>query len=171
MTTTATPTHERTRATVGSVVYRFEGQLGAMNPIGLFDQGIRFHNQFEGAVVDGPLAGGRIYGLDEFLLRPDGIGEIHAPEVIEHGDHRVALDVRGYVVPPEGLVVPALEAFLDPSFELPDVPFRVTGSAFAATTSPELQHLNSTTIVIEGEVNLATGRLDVEARAIDRRVS
>jgi len=165
--TTATHT-KRPRATLGELVYRFEGTLAEMYPIGVFPEGIRFHNRFDGTVVAGPFAGGRIFGPDLFLLRRDGVGEIHAPEVIDDGTHRVALDVRGYVVPPPGAPVPPLEALLDPSFEFPDVPFRVTGSALATTAAPEYQYLNRATIVIEGHVNLATGELAVEARAVER---
>jgi hypothetical protein len=73
-------------------------------------------------------------------------------------------------VPPPGAPVPPLEALLDPRFEFPDVPLRVTGSAFAATAVPEYQYLNRATIVIEGHVNLATGELVVEARAVERNV-
>lgn len=178
MTTTTTTTTtgrtpdlaraDRPRAVLGELVYRFEGSLGDLYPIGLFPDGIRFHNQFEGAVVAGPFTGARIFGLDEFLLRRDGIGEIHAPEVIDDGTRRVALDVRGYVVPPPGAPVPPLEALLAPGFEFPDVPFRVTGSAFVSTADPLLQYLNGTTVVIEGTVNMGTGSLDVEARAVER---
>lgn len=158
----------RPRATLGELVYRFEGNLGEMYPVGLFAEGIRFHNEFEGTVVAGPFAGGRIFGLDQFLLRPDGVGEIHAPEIIDDGVSRLSLDVRGYVVPPPGAPVPALEALLQPGFEFPDVSFRVTGSAMVATTAPAYQYLNAATVVIEGEVNLATGALRVEARAVER---
>ena len=169
MTTTTAPTpHPTAPPTLGATVYRFQGYLGPLNPVGLFDDGIRFHNTFEGQIVDGPFAGGRISGPDFFVLRHDGIGEIHAPELIEYGSHRVALDVRGYVTPPDGTPVPPLAALLEPGFEFPDVAFRVTGSALAATTSPEYAHVNGTTIVIEGEVNMATGALDVTARAVDR---
>ena len=154
--------------TAGGIVYRFQGELGPLNPVGLFDGGIRFHNSFDGAIVDGPFAGGRISGPDFFVLRPDGVGEIHAPELIEYGAHRVALDVRGYVVPPDGAPVPPLAALLEPGFEFPDVPFRVTGSAFASTTSPEFADLNRVTIVVEGEVNMGTGVLDVTARTVER---
>lgn len=153
---------------LGRVVYRFEGQLGELNPIGLFDEGIRYHNSFEGTIVDGTFAGGRIYGLDKFLLRPDGVGEIHAPEVVELGEHRVELDVHGYVVPPAGAPAPPLRAVLQPGFEFPDVPLRITGSALAATASPEYSELNSVTIVIEGSVNMATGRLEVTSRIVER---
>ena len=172
MTSKTTTTPRPTVApTLSATVYRFQGQLGALNPVGLFDDGIRFHNTFEGRIVDGPFAGGRISGPDFFVLRHDGIGEIHAPELIEFGSHRVALDVRWYVTPPDGAPVPPLAALLEPGFEFPDVPFRVTGSALAATTSPDFAYLNGTTIVIEGEVNMATGALDVTARAVDRPAS
>lgn len=159
---------ERPRASVGELVYRVEGQLDEMYPIGIFPEGIRFHNDFEGTVVDGPFTGGRFFGLDQFLLRRDGVGVIVAPEVIDDGEHRVALEVRGYVVPPPGAPVPPLEAILAPGFEFPDAPFRVTATALATTAAPEFQYLNSATIVVEGEVNLATGALTVEARAIER---
>jgi hypothetical protein len=167
MTTVAHPTKSVTAPRLGATVYRFQGVLGAPNPVGVFADGIRFHNHFEGHVIDGPFAGARISGPDYFVLRPDGIGEIHAPELIELGDVRVALDVRGYVVPPPGAPVPPLDAVVRPGFEFPDVPFRVTGSAFAATTAPGYEHLNGTTIVIEGTVNMATGDLDVTARQVD----
>lgn len=153
---------------LGDTVYRFEGELGPMNPVGLFDEGIRFFNQFEGRLVDGPFAGGRISGPDFFVLRHDGIGEIHAPELIEFEQHRVALDVRGYVVPPEGLTMPPLAVLLEPGFEFPDLPFRITASALASTTSPEFSYLNGITIVVEGEVNMGTGAMDVTARVVDR---
>jgi hypothetical protein len=163
-----TPVHTRPAVPVaGAVVYRFQGRLGELNPLGLFADGIRFHNTFEGTVIDGPFAGGRIYGIDKFLLRPDGVGEIVAPEVIELGEHRISLDVRGFVVPPAGAPVPPLEVLLDPDFEFPDVAFRVTGSAVAATTSVEHDALNRSTIVVEGTVNMATGLLDVTARVVE----
>ncbi|MPY96205.1 MAG: hypothetical protein GEV08_25015 [Acidimicrobiia bacterium] len=161
-------TEQRPIAELGDLLYRFEGRLGEMYPIGLFPEGIRFHNDFEGRVVAGPFAGGRLFGLDQFLVRPDGVGEIHAPEVIDDGRHRVALDVRGYVLPPEGAPVPAIEAMLDPRFTFPDVPFRVTGSVLLSTAAPAFAHLNRVVAVIEGHVNLADGHLLVEARAVQR---
>ena len=169
--TTGTEPDRRERATppvFGDVVYRFQGQLGELNPVGLFDDGIRFFNHFEGAIVDGPFAGGRISGPDFFVLRPSGVGEIHAPELIEFEHHRVALDVRGYLVGPDDMAFPPLTAVLEPGFEFPDVAFRVTASALASTTSPGFEHLNSAVIVVEGEVNMGTGAMDVTARIVDR---
>jgi hypothetical protein len=151
------------------LIYRFEGQLAEPYPIGRFDDGIRFHNDFEGTVVDGPFAGGRIFGLDQFTIRPDGVGFVDAPEVIEVGDVRVSVHVRGYVVPPAGAPAPSLDDIVDPDFTFPDVPFRFTGCALIRTAHPEHAHLHATVAVLEGTVNMGTGRLDVEARAADLR--
>ncbi len=153
------------RAGIGPLVYRFQGQLGELYPIGLFADGIRFHNHFEGRVVDKPFTGGRIFGLDQFRLRPDGVGVIVAPEVIDDGTTRVSLDVRGYLLPPAGAPAPPLEALLQPGFEFPDAEFRVTGSATIATADPAHAALNQTVAVIEGTVNMATGAMDVSAYA------
>lgn len=149
----------------GDLIYRFEGQLADMYPVGLFSEGLRFHNDFEGKVVAGPFSGARIFGLDPFLLRPDGVGIIEAPEVIDTGTERVGLHVSGYVVPPPGMEVPPLEVITSPGFEFPPVDFRVTGAAKIRTAAPQYESLNRTIAVIEGTVNLSTGRLVVEARA------
>lgn len=167
MTTTVTTTPTRPRAAVGELVYRFVGLLGQPYPVGLFDDGIRFHNEFEGRVVDGPFAGGRIFGLDQFLLRPDGVGVIIAPEVIDDGTTRVALEVRGYLVPPEGVPAPPLTALFEPGFAFPDAEFRVTGSATIATSDPAYAALNRTTAIVEGTVNMGTRAMDVSAYAVE----
>jgi hypothetical protein len=128
------------------LIYRFEAQLSDLYPVGRFAEGIWFHNS-----------------------RPDGVGVIEAPEIIDTGDTRVALYVRGYVVPPEGLEFPGLDAVESPHFEFPDVPFRVTASGLIQTADPSYAHLNQTVAVIEGEVNMATGALAIEARVADLR--
>lgn len=164
--TTATQSPEKTMSVQsGSLIYRFDGELTTIYPIGLFPEGIRFHNDFSARVTDGPFAGGRIFGLDPFLLRPDGVGLIEAPEVIESGDVRVGVQVRGYVLPPADLAMPPIEVLADPGFEYPDMPFRVTASATFRCADPEYDWLNRTVAVIEGTVNLKTGRLIIEARA------
>lgn len=151
--------------TTGDLIYRFEGSLAEMYPVGVFPEGIRFHNDFDATIVQGPFTGARIFGLDQFLMRPDGFGEIDAPEVIDAGATRVGLHVRGYVVPPAGMEVPPLDIIASPGFQFPDVDFRVTGSALIKTADPAYAGLNRTVAVIEGKVNMATGRLAVEARA------
>jgi hypothetical protein len=148
------------------LIYRFEAQLADMYPIGIFPEGIRFHNDFSGTIVAGPFTGAAIFGLDQFMLRPDGVGVIVAPEIVDNGETRVALDVRGYVVPPAGMEMPPLEVLASPDFEFPDLDFRVTGSALLRTADQRYDHLNRTVAAIEGTANLGTGKLVVEARAL-----
>jgi hypothetical protein len=66
------------------------------------------------------------------------------------------------------MTMPPLRALFEPGFEFPDVAFRITASALASTTSPEFTSLNGVTIVVEGEVNMGTGAMDVTARVVDR---
>ncbi|MGE0598016.1 MAG: hypothetical protein AB7J35_12745 [Dehalococcoidia bacterium] len=162
--TTPTPTTTPSVRS-GELIYRFEAQLGELFPVGIFDDGIRFHNKFDGKIEAGPFAGARIFGLDEFVLRRDGVGVVVAPEAIDCGEVRALVQVRGYVVPPEGVTMPPLEVVAAPGFEFPEVDFRFTGSATMATTSPEHSWLNSTIAVLEGTVNMGSGTIRVEARA------
>jgi hypothetical protein len=164
--TTAAPAANA--AVLGTLLYRFTGQLADLYPVGIFPEGLRYHNDFEGTITEGPFAGGRIFGLDQFMVRPDGVGVIVAHEIIDHGDVRIWVDLKGYVVPPEGAPQIPLEALLDPTFEFPDVPFRVTGAAMARTDAPAWAHLNRSTVVVEGTANLGTGALDVTARLVER---
>lgn len=149
----------------GAVLYRFEGRLTEMLPVGILPEGLRMANPFEGTVTDGPLAGARVWGIDHFLLRPDGVGVIEAPETFSRGDLHVIGQVRGYVLPPEDAPALPLEALLDPEFEWPDVPFRILGSVMFRTSQPELAWMNRTVAVISGSVSMNTGRLVIEARA------
>ena len=164
--TTANPkTHF---ARLGSVLYRFQGQLADLYRVGIFAEGLRYHNDFEGTIIEGPFTGGRLFGLDQFMVRPDGVGVIIAHEIVEHDDVKVWIDLRGYVVPPEDAPSIPLEALLDPTFVFPDADFRVTGAAMARTDSAEWAHLNRSTVVVEGTANLGTGALDVTARIVER---
>lgn len=165
VTTTTIPT-ETIEVATGDLIYRFEGNLADLYPIGVFPEGIRFHNNFEGRVVAGPFEGARIFGLDQFMLRPDGVGVIVAPEIVDTGEERISLDVRGYVLPPAGVEVPPLEVVASPGFTFPAMDFRVVGSATIRTASPRLSALNRTVVALEGTVNMGTGRLEVEAHAL-----
>ncbi|HEX6328541.1 MAG TPA: hypothetical protein VFZ72_18385 [Jiangellaceae bacterium] len=162
-----TLTNHPSRMRAGTeLVYRLEGSLADLYPIGLFPEGLRFHNDFSADIVEGPFKGGRIFGLDQFLVRPDGVGVIVAHEVVEGADARVAFDIRGYVLPPAGLQMPPLEVLASPGFEFPDLDFRVLATALMRTADPRFDHLNQTVVVNEGTVNLGTGRLAIEARAL-----
>jgi hypothetical protein len=149
----------------GELVYRFEGRLTELNPVGILPEGLLMANPFEATVTGGPLAGARLWGIDHFLVRPDGVGVIDAPETISRGDLHVVGQVRGYVLPPAGAPVPPLEAMIDPGFAWPDAPFRIAGSVMLRTADPDLDWLNRTVAVIAGEVNMSTGRLVIEARS------
>lgn len=149
----------------GSLIYRFEAQLGEQYPVGIFPEGIRFHNGFDGTIVAGPFEGARIHGIDLFVLRPDGVGEVVAPEVIDTGEVRAQVEVRGYVVPPDDLDIPPLEAIASPGFAFPDLDLRFTGSGLMRSAAPGLEWMARTIAVLEGTVNLGTGRIKVEARA------
>lgn len=149
----------------GDLLYRFEGRLMEINPVGVLPEGLRLANAFEGTVTHGPLAGARVWGVDHFLVRPDGVGVIDAPETISRDDLHVVGQVRGYALPPDGAPAPQLEAMLDPGFEWPDVPFRIQGSVMFRAARSELDWMNRTVAVIHGEVTMSTGRLVIEARA------
>jgi hypothetical protein len=149
----------------GELLYRFEGQLTDMLPVGVLPEGLRLVNPFEGTVTDGPLAGARVWGIDHFLVRPDGVGVLDAPETFSRGELHVAGQVRGYAFPPVGAPVPPLQAMLQPDFVWPDVPFRILGSVMFRTSSPELDWMNRALAVISGHVTMSTRRLVIEARA------
>lgn len=162
-TLTSEGSRQRTDA---KLVYRLEGSLADLYPIGLFPEGLRFHNDFSADIVGGPFEGGRIFGLDQFMVRPDGVGVIVAHEVVEGAGARVAFDIRGYVLPPEGLEMPPLEVLAEPGFEFPDLDFRVQASALLRTADPRFDYLNRAVVINEGTVNLGTGRLVIEARTV-----
>jgi hypothetical protein len=150
--------------TEGQTLYRFEGQLTDRHPIGLLPEGLRFAVPFDGTVTEGPFVGARMWGIDHFLVRPDGVGVIDAPETLSFGDRHVFGHARGYVLPPDGVPMPSLQAMLAPGFEWPEIPFRLTGSVMYRASGEDLDWMNRVVATIAGEVTLATGRLVVEAR-------
>ncbi|HEX6195776.1 MAG TPA: hypothetical protein VFZ37_07690 [Jiangellaceae bacterium] len=162
---TLTSEHAQQKADA-ALVYRLEGTLADLYPIGLFPEGLRFHNDFAADIVDGPFEGGRIFGLDEFMVRPDGVGVVVAHEVVESANTRVAFDIRGYVLPPDGMEMPPLEVLASPGFEFPDLDFRVLATALMRTADPRFDYLNRAVVINEGTVNLGTGRLVIEARTV-----
>ena len=144
-------------------LYQFEAQLEVV-PIGLVPEGIRMANTFEGRVVEGILRGGRVWGIDHFVLRNDGVGILDAQKTISLGDVHLHEHVHGYCLPPEDLELPPLEALLEPGFEWPDVPFAIQGFSYFRAAAPELVHLNRALASIDGWASFATGALVVETR-------
>jgi hypothetical protein len=152
--------------TDAAVLYRFEGRLTGMTPIGVTAAGARIDVTFEGEVTDGQLGRGTLRGVEYFTLRPDGTGVIDARLAIESEHGPVACHARGYVIPPTGLEPPPLEAVADPAFPWPDIDLPLVEFATCQTGAPALAHLNRTVAAGHGTVNMATGRLVVETRAL-----
>jgi hypothetical protein len=147
------------------LLYRFEAQLSP-NPVGLVPEGLLMANTFDGRVTSGIMKGARVWGIDHFLVRSDGVGVIDAPKTISLGNKHLVEHVRGYAVPPIGAEPVPLEAMLDPEFEWPDAPFTIRAVSQFRTADPELAHLRSAVARIRGRVWMATGRLEIETRLI-----
>jgi hypothetical protein len=148
------------------LLYRFEGPLTEIVPIGLVPEGVRLDVHFEGTVGEGPLDGARVRGVDYLLFRADGVGVIDVYETITTGDGRVvSARVRGYIVPPAGVEMPPPDVLLDPDFRWPDVELPMHGFALYRTGAAGWEELNSTAAAFEGSVNAGLGVLTVTAQA------
>ncbi|MFR9805241.1 hypothetical protein ACL02T_23590 [Pseudonocardia sp. RS010] len=143
-------------------LFRMEGRLTELVVVGLADEGLRMHNSFEGRIVDGEPTGGRVSGVDEFLIRPDGIGVVDAREVVVSDAGSLTATVLGYAHPPAGMPVPPLEVFLDPDFAWPDVPFALECGAVYRAANTAFDELGRTAVVHLGQVNMATRELVIE---------
>lgn len=161
---TTPPRKDTTMArTSNELVYRFEGSLTGGTPIGPVSDGLRADNTFAGTIVHGELEGAHLDGIDYFRVRADGVGIVNAKEILTLGEHTIAVDVHGYVLPPDGLPTPSLEEMASPDFTWPDVPLEIEAFATFETTSPAFAHLNKVAVVHTGSVNMATGALVVNA--------
>lgn len=144
--------------------YRMEGSLTGGTPIGPVTDGVRADNTFRGTIVEGDLLGGHVDGVDYFRVRADGVGIVDGREVITLDDATIAVELHGYALPPAGMAVPSPEELASPDFTWPDADFTIEAFATFETASPEHAHLNRTTVVHSGTVNMATGALVIEAR-------
>jgi hypothetical protein len=150
----------------GEILYRFEAQLD-VHVVGLVAEGLQMSNAFEGRVTAGRFEGARVWGIDPFLLRRDGVGIIDVPKTISGPGYHVYEHVRAYAFPPEGLELPPLEALLEPGFEWPDVRFPIRGSSTFRAGAPEQAWLNRSVARVDGWANMATGGLLIETRLLD----
>src|SRR5205814_2380607 len=116
-------------------------------PIGLVPEGVRLDVSFQGSIVEGPLAGATLRGIDYLLLRADGVGIIDAYEVASTaaGQH-LSLHAQGYLTPPAGMQFPPPDVLLSPDFKWPDVPLPMHGFVLGRTGAPELAWLNRTAL-------------------------
>ena len=146
--------------------YAFEGRFTNIVPVGLTPLGLRVDLDFTGTITEGPLTGATLLGTDFFLLRPDGIGQVHTRERITRGD-RVAASLQfiGYVVPP--IAMPALSVLLSPDFQWPDIDLPMHGATFVEAASEEWSAATATVYgASSGAVNLAARTLRLEATSL-----
>ncbi|MGY1712198.1 hypothetical protein ACI8AC_22085 [Geodermatophilus sp. SYSU D00758] len=143
-------------------LFRMEGRLTELVTVGLVDEGLRMHNTFEGRIVAGEPAGGLVHGVDEFLIRPDGVGVVDAREVVVADAGSLTATVLGYAHPPAGMPMPPLEVFLDPAFRWPDVRFAIECGAVYRAGTTAFDELGRTAVVHLGWVDMATRELVVE---------
>lgn len=147
-----------------ALVYRWEGQLTKVIPVGLVPEGIRLDVGFTATVVEGTLSGHALEGVDYLLLRSDGVAVIDAYEQLELAPGQaIALHARGYVTPPEGVVLPPPNILLSPDFRWPDLQMPMHGAVSCQTGVAEWAWLNRTMLGFYGWVNLGTQRLGVTA--------
>ena len=151
----------------GPLLYRFEAQL-ELNVVGMGPDGLQMSNPFEGHVVEGIFEGARVWGIDPFLVRPDGLGVVDVAKTISGVGYHVLEHVRAYSYPPEGLDMPPLEALLEPDFVFPDLPFPIQGSSTFRAGTAEFAWLNGVVARVDGWANLATGALVIETRLMER---
>lgn len=147
-------------------LYRFEAQLD-VNVVGLVAEGLQMSNPFEGRVTRGLFQGARVWGIDPFLIRRDGVGIIDVPKTLSGEGYHVYEHVRAYALPPEGLEMPPLEPLLEPGFEWPDIPFPIQGSSTFRTGAPHLAWLNRAVARVDGWASMATGKLVIETRLLE----
>lgn len=150
-------------------LYRFEGRFTQIIPVGPTADGLRMDSHFGGTIVSGELAGATVTGVDYFRVRADGVGVVDGHEVVEHEGRTIAVRIRGLIVPPAGLPAPSPEQLADPNFSFPDVDFGIQVFATFETAAPELAHLNRTTVVHLGTVNMNTLELIIDAYPLARR--
>lgn len=150
------------------LLYRFEARLD-FNVVGLVAEGLQMSNSFEGRATEGSFEGARVWGIDPFLLRRDGVGIIDVPKTISGDGWHVHEHVRAYSFPPEGMEIPPLEALLAPGFEWPDVAFPIQGSSTFRTGAPDFAWLNRAVARVDGWASMATGELVIETRLLNYR--
>jgi hypothetical protein len=130
--------------------YRFRARFTDSVEIGPVDGGVRVDNHFDGQMVEGPLAGARVRGVDQIRIRDDASAVLDVRETIETEQGAIGADVRGYAIPH------------------PDAPhaYRIRGFALFHTAVPDYAGYNSAVVAIEGVADMAARTLDVHGRAV-----
>lgn len=148
------------------LISRLQGRFDDMILFGPVPDGIRMDGHFSSPITAGALAGAQLTGVDYFRVRFDGVGVVDAREVIALDGRLVSVEVKGYILPPEGLPRPSAEQVMAPDFACPDLPFEIRAFAWFQTAAPALAYLNTAVVSHTGSVNLARGTVTVDARRV-----
>lgn len=148
-------------------LYRFEAALH-VTEIGVTPEGLRLAVWFDGIIRAGLMQGARVWGIDHYLLRQDGVGIIDAPKTLSLGDVNVYEHAHAYCLPPDGLELPPLEKLTEPDFEWPDLAFGIVGFSMFRVGAPQLEHLNRCVAQLEGWANFSTGLLEISTFVLER---
>ena len=147
--------------------YAFEADITEVVPIGLVPEGLRIDAHFQGTVVEGPLAGDTVTGIDHLQLRRDGVGVMDVRMVARSATGRTVSWYAGGYLTPEG-EMPPLEVVGDPGFVWPDLEIPMHGWATMRSPAPDLQPVNSTVYGFTGTNNVARGQLRVRGQSLAR---
>jgi hypothetical protein len=148
--------------------YRMEGRFTEVVPIGMVPEGFRVDAHYTGTVVEGPLAGASVHGVDRVLVRRDGISRQDGHEVITTpAGEVIAIHGTGYGAA-AGIPDPTLLA--SRPIEWPDRPSGFLGMAFPQTGSAEHAWMNRCILAYSGVANLGTGTLRLSARVLTREM-
>jgi hypothetical protein len=130
--------------------YRFRARLTDTVEIGAVNGGTRLDNYFDGRMTEGELAGARVRGIDQVLIRDDGSVVLDIRETIETDRGAIAAEVRGYAIPDAGLATV----------------HAIRGYALFSTAVPEFSEYNSAVVAIHGSVDMATRELEITGRDV-----
>jgi hypothetical protein len=150
----------------GDLLYSLDGAFSEIIAIGLVADGFRLNGHFGGPVTAGDLTGAQVTGVDYFRIRHDGLGVVRAHEVVTAAEGVIAVELNGFLRPPEGVEAPLPTNILQPGFTWPEQPYTIHVSATFETAAADLDYLNETVVAHSGTVNFTTGRLHIDARVI-----
>jgi hypothetical protein len=147
-------------------LYRIEAHFTSLTVVGALPDGLRLDAHFEGRVVDGEFEGATVRGSDYLRFRPDGIGVLDVREILERDGDRIDVHAGGYLVPPDGFVMPPPEVISAPGFTWPEIDMPMHGFVTFATATPDWNELNRTVATFSGSANPGAGTIVVEAAAV-----
>lgn len=122
--------------------YHFEGEMRNGAPAMVFSDGLRLMGTCEASVE---------------AVAPGPSGAVRG---------RVTLDVRGIIEATDWEGRPEPRVIGAPGFDFPDLDLHLTGSAYVRASQPEYACLDGSVVSIEGWVNLESGELVFEGRAL-----